>query len=162
MARVPGSDDRRIDARMVQRPGNRESGHVDASRARFLGEAGQPAIDVVALELTIRLGTQRHARPFRIDAGRAIFAREPAAGERAECLVEDAVLAAERYQLLLVARLEQRERVLEQRRPAERERGLQVGHASMLLAPTYVTLPTRTTSSSACSVSSSGVSGSGS
>jgi hypothetical protein len=64
-------------------------------------------------QLLVRLRPQRHPRSLGIRAAALVLPGQPAARERAERLVGDAVLAAERKHLGLVAAGEERVRVLD-------------------------------------------------
>src|SRR5204863_5875111 len=109
---IPRADDGRVDARMMKHPRNRERGHLDPACVRRFGKAVQPAKYTVALEMSIRLGTQRHPRAFGIDLGRSIPSREPSAGERTERRESEALVGTERKELALGSASEQAERVL--------------------------------------------------
>src|SRR5260370_31046596 len=97
---------------MVEQRRQRERADLDAAGARLPGERIQSAKHRVALEMAIRLRTQRHARAIWIDSGRAVLSRQPAAGERTERRESDSLIRAERKHLALRGAIEQAERVL--------------------------------------------------
>ena len=86
--------------------------------SRLLAQAVEPIEDGVGDEPLVRAGSLRHARTFRKRLAAAVLAGQPAAGQRPEGQVRDPVGDAERQHALLVAALEQRVRVLKQRRSA--------------------------------------------
>src|SRR5205085_483269 len=109
-----------------KQPGVRERAHVRPSLGGDTRERLECVEDAVVEERPVRARPQLHPRTGRRRLTSPIFAGEPTAGERAEGLVPDAVLAAERQHLLLVAAIEQRIGVLHERGLAGRERRPQV------------------------------------
>ena len=107
-------------------------------------------------------GPHRHPRPTGCSSSAPVLAGQPAAGERAEGLVLDPVLLAERDQLSLVAAVEQRVRVLHERGRAELEPLAQVVGTDVARRPRSRSRRARAAPANVANVSSTGVSGSGS
>src|SRR5262249_16326796 len=85
-------------------------------------ERVERAVDAVVHERSVRARALLHARAWRRRLVAAVLPCQPAAGEWAERLVRDAVLVTQRQQLLLVTAIEERVRVLHERRLADGER----------------------------------------
>src|SRR4029077_18219220 len=96
----------------MKHPGDGERRNLDAVNPRLLIKRGQSSKHTLAFEMEIRLRTKRHPRRFRVGAGRAVLAGQPATGERAERSEPDALIRAERKHLALRAAVEQAERIL--------------------------------------------------
>src|SRR6478752_5956148 len=106
-----------------QRPGEGEPGHRDAALGRRALEGLERVEDAIGRVADVWLRPQRHPGAGGRRLAAAVLAGEPAAGERAERGVAEAVLAADREHGLAVALLEQREAVLHPlvaREPLER------------------------------------------
>ena len=104
--------------RAVEDPGKRERRRLDAATVGLRPQAVKAVEHGVARETLVRPRPLRHARSFGIGLAAAVLAGQPAAGERAERHVRDALGRAERQHLAFVAAVEQRVGVLDERRPA--------------------------------------------
>ena len=121
-----------------------------------------PSKTASATQLLVRAGPLRHARAGRERLAAAVLAGEPAAGERAERDVGDPVLDAERDQLPLVPAVEQRVRVLHERRARRRRAPRARRPRRSSTGPTRRSAPRRAAPRTSPTVRSSGTASSGS
>src|SRR5205823_12592373 len=112
MLRPAWADDDGRNRRMRERPGEGERAHALVAPLGFLPEPVEPGEDTLVFEAPVALGPLCHARARRVALAPPVLAGQPPARERAEGLVADAVLDAQRKQLLVVVGGEERERVL--------------------------------------------------
>ena len=107
---------------MRQHPGERESRELDASRRGPRTKLVEPGEHRIRPQVLVGFGPLRHPRIGGRRLVRVVLAGQPTAGERAVRLVGDVEVDAQRDHVVLVAAVEQRVRVLHDRRPSERER----------------------------------------
>src|SRR5438128_10285394 len=101
MLRPPRPDDDRLDRRMREHPREAEGAHAHAP---LLGPRAKPVEsreDALVLEAPVAVRSLGHARARRVALGCPVLTGQPAARERAEGLVADAVLGTERQELRL-------------------------------------------------------------
>src|SRR4029450_1980134 len=109
----PGrAHDDRGDLLHAEQPRERQAGHRDPVLAGLSLELLERVEDRVLLETAVDAGAPPHAGAPGMRLARAVAPREPAAGERPERFVAEAVLVADGEDGLPVALLQQRVRGL--------------------------------------------------
>ena len=157
----------RRDLRVAEHPGNRERRRLDAEVGGRGREGLQTVERLLVHQVRVGVGAQRHPRARRARLAAPVLPRQPAAGERAERR-EAEPLAPQIGRISRSASRRSREYAFCTHSKRARPSRALVSSAcsrpapSTLLAPTARAFPAPTTPSSARSVSSIGVSGSGS